>query len=264
MTRDFYQRPLGSQIGVASGLPLSFVGLWFGLLGRLPPGVSWVLFPLCIFHFMLAMTPWLRWCGVFVYYSAMLRAFALRGGVCDLHTGTVFDYVTHFGWRGRGPVAARKIMASIVQGLVVIGEDIRAGRLPPETQVQRTSYFVRPETLERYGFRLGRPDVSYWFNSTLSLFNIILMYSFARGRFGLPALHRARKAVISGSDLLAAAPALRALARRLERDCPPAAVTPPLPASLGCAGEAPANRRALRPGRPGPAVMDRPVVVRSA
>ena len=227
--RGFYQQPKWSQVGIASLLALSFFGLWLGLLARLPLGLWLALFPLCVFHFMLAMTPWLRWNGVFVYHSAMLRAFVPRGGVCDLHTGTVFDYVANFGWRGWGPVASRKIMASIVEGLAVIGEQIQTGKMPGDTRVQLTSYFVRPETLQRYGFHTGQPDRVYWFNSALSVFNIVLMYCYARGRFGLPALHHARKAVISGPDLVLAIPALRALARRLERECRPETGPTPAP-----------------------------------
>jgi hypothetical protein len=217
--RGFYQQPKWSQVGVASLLALSFLGLWLGLLACLPLWLWALLFPLCVFHFMLAMTPWLRWGGIFIYHSAMLRAFTPRGGVCDLHTGTVFDYVANFGWNGWGPVASRKIMASIVEGLAAIGEEIQAGRMPAETRVQLTSYFVRAETLRRYGFRTSQPDRIYWFNSVLSLFNIVLMYCYARGSFGFPALHHAQKAVISGPDLVKAIPAMRVLARRLEREC---------------------------------------------
>lgn len=219
--RGFYQQPKWVQFGVALALALSFWGLWLGLLLRLPLLAWFALFPLWVFHFMLAMTPWLRWTGVFVYHSAMLRAFVPRGGVCDLHTGTVFDYLAHHGARGWGPVASKKILLSIIEGLVAISEEIRCGHLPPDTQVQLTSYFIRPETLERYGFRIGRPDAAYWFNSVLSIFNIGLMYCYAKGRLALPALHHARRAVITGPALVEAAPALRALACRLERSCRP-------------------------------------------
>ena len=225
--RGFYQQPKWSQVGMASLLALSFIALWVGLLVRLPLWLWALLFPLCVFHFMLAMTPWLRWSGVFIYHSAMLRAFTPRGGVCDLHTGTVFDYVANFGWNGWGLVASRKIMASIVEGLGAIGEEIQAGRMPADTQVQLTSYFVRPETLQRYGFRTSPPDGTYWFNSALSLFNIVLMYCYSRGRVGFPALHQAQKAVINGPDLVRAIPALRALSRRLERECRPEVPTGP-------------------------------------
>jgi hypothetical protein len=217
--RGFYQQPKWAQFCVALALALSFWGVWLALLICLPLWAWCALFPLWVFHFMLAMTPWLRWTGVFVYHSAMLRAFLPRRGVCDLHTGTVFDYLAHHGLRGWGPVASKKILLSIIEGLVAISEEIRCGRLAAHTQVQLTSYFIRPKTLERYGFHIGRPDAAYWFNSVLSIFNIGLMYCYARGRVALPALHHARKAVISGPALVQAAPALRALVRRLERNC---------------------------------------------
>lgn len=221
--RGFYQQPRWVQLGVACLLALSYWGLWLGLLVRLPWWGWFALFPLCVCHFMLAMTPWLRWCGVFVYHSAMLRAFVPRGGVCDLHTGTIFDYLANFGARGSGAVASKKIMRSIIEGLVAIGEEIRAGQMPPDTRVQLTSYFVRPETLERYGFRTSRPDARYWFNSVLSIFNIYLMYCYSKGRLSIPPILQARKAVISGPALVAAVPNLRTLMRRLERNCRPEA-----------------------------------------
>lgn len=240
--RGFYQQPKWRRVGIASALGVSFFALWLGLLAWLPLGLWLMLFPLCVFHFMLAMTPWLRWSGIFIYHSAMLRAFTPRGGVCDLHTGTVFDYIANFGWQGWGPTVSRKIMASIVEGLAAIGEKIQTGQMPADTEVQLTSYFVRPETLQRYGFRTGRPDGTYWFNSVLSMFNIVLMYCYARGRFGIPALHHAQKAVISGPELVKAIPAMRALARRLERECRPEISTVTATAAVPVSVLSPGNR----------------------
>jgi hypothetical protein len=215
--RGLFQQPKGIQWTVAGLLAASFWVPWLGLLAWWPLWIVGLLLPVAVCHFMFALTPLLRLTGVFRYHSPMLRSFLPWRRVCDLHTGTFFDYLAHFRWEERGAVAARKMLIYFVEGLVALSEDIESGRVPAEVQIQVTSYFIREETFARYGFQTSRPDASYRLNSLISYFNLVLMYSYARGRLAFPALHLAHRATMTGAELVRRAPAMKLLVRRLRR-----------------------------------------------
>lgn len=224
---DLFRRSKAVQWGAALSLAMTYGAAWAWVAWHLAWPVVVLLLPVAFSHFMFAMTPLLRLTGVFVYHSPMLRSFLPRRTLCDLHTGTFFDYLMHFRWEERGPAASRRLLGYFVEGLVAISEDIRAGRISPDVRIQVTSYFIKEDTFVRYGFRTGAPDFAYRLNSFVSYFNLVLMYSYARGRLTFPALSLARRAEMSGKELLRHAPAMAALARKLGRPSTLTTAKPP-------------------------------------
>jgi hypothetical protein len=85
----------------------------------------------------LLLTPLFALAGRFTYHSPMLLATRAAdgagtpGGALELHTGTLFDYVTELDWARRGPATARVVLVEIVRGLLAIVAAVERGDLPP-------------------------------------------------------------------------------------------------------------------------------------
>jgi hypothetical protein len=85
------------------------------------------------------------------------------------------------------------------------------------------SYFFHAQTARRLGFRVQ--PVPWWLrlNLWLHVLDVVVLYSFSRGRFALPDISRVTTAVIRGDELLAHLPDINALLRLLRREVRPAA-----------------------------------------
>lgn len=151
-------------------------------------------------HF--AMTPFLTLIGVYKYYSPMLLVYKPSQVKYDIHSGTSFDYLMVMKWKDSGLKARRLIWCHFLQGFVRIAEEIEAGKLSPNVQIEGTSYFFSEQTAKRLGFTLTTPSPAYRFNLLINFVDLIWMYSFAQGKLAFPQVLKARKAVISGQHLL--------------------------------------------------------------
>lgn len=181
----------------------------------LPYGVL-LLFPvvLPLAHF--ALTPLLTLLGMYKYYSPLLLVYSPNRIKYDIHMGTSFDYIWVMRWSDRGLKARKKIWSYFLEGLVKIAEDIEAGKLPDTVKVEGTSYFFSVQTAQRLGFSLESPSLAYRFNLIINYVDLWWMYSFAQNRLAFPKVFDARKAVISGKDLLAQKPYFEQLIDRLQ------------------------------------------------
>lgn len=153
-----------------------------------------------IAHF--AMTPFLTLIGVYKYYSPMLLVYKPSQAKYDIHSGTSFDYLMVLKWKDRGLQARKLIWCYFLQGFVRIAEEIEAGKLSPNVQVEGTSYFFSEQTAKRLGFTLMAPSPTYRFNLIINFVDLTWMYSFAQGKLAFPKILKARKAVINGQHLL--------------------------------------------------------------
>ena len=166
-------------------------------------------------NFLLA--PLLRLVGALRYVSPYLVVTRGRGGTLQLHGATLFDYLFLFRWKERGDQAVRKILAWYVEGLLALAREVEAGRIPGNTQITATSYIFSESVAGRYGFQVETAR-RHSLGGLLTYPTQVLTYSFARGRWALPPVHRARRATIEAADLAAQAPRLRKLLDRRVRE----------------------------------------------
>lgn len=159
-----------------------------------------------------------RLLGVYKYLSPMLLVFGANDKNYDIHSGTSFDYLCWLKWEDRGQVAREKIWGYFLEGLLAIAEEIENGKRPKSLVVSGTSYFFSENTAKRLGLSLEKPELFYRLNLYFNFIDLFWMYSFAWGRWRMPKLSEAKKAVITGEELLKQKPHLEKVLARLRRN----------------------------------------------
>lgn len=220
--RSFYEWLLWVQWPIAIVLFVGVLLAMSGLFNALNTlwGIPAVMLFVPVFFF--GTTPLMRLLGVYTYYSPLLLVFGASKNHYDLHNGTSFDYLIHMKWADRGVRANRKILAYYFEGLLNIIKELEAGALPMSLTISGTSYFFSDRTAERLGFRLEKPSLFYRLNLIFVFVELFWMYSYAHGQWRIPNVFAAKKAVISGADLVKQKDRIAAMHRylceRLERE----------------------------------------------
>lgn len=215
--RRLYLRSRSVQWVVATGLFFGGISLIIKavLVLRFPAALAAI--PLLLSTYQLSITPLFRLLGIYRYHSPMLKVTIRTSHVYEIHGGTNFDYLLHLRWSERGPVAARKVMILYLEGLLDIARQVAQGRLSRSITITATSYFFRDESAERLGFTILEPSLRLRLNLMANLLDLILMYSFTRGRLAFPQIWRVRQAVIRGECLVARQGSIEAMIRTLQR-----------------------------------------------
>ena len=166
----------------------------------------------------LCFAPMLRLTGALRYCSPSLIVTRTDRGRLVLHGAMAFDYLRLFRWRDRGRPAVRRILLWYVEGLVHLSREVRQGRIPVATELSAVSYIVSEHTLRRYGFTVEHAP-RLVLGGILTYPTQFLTWSFARGRWALPPIHRACRGTIRAEQLGAKLDELMALQNRLRLAC---------------------------------------------
>ncbi len=147
-------------------------------------------------------SPLMKLTGVHTYYSPMLLSYMANDKQIDLHSGTSFDYL--FVMRGYKPGTEfrNKLLAFQLEGLINIITRIETGKIPEAVTIAGTSYFFSERTIKKLGFQSVKPAAFYRFNLLANFIDITWMYSLSKGQLAFPKLLDAKKAQISGADLV--------------------------------------------------------------
>jgi hypothetical protein len=188
------------------------------LLFVFPVPVSFLVFPVALSVFQFCATPFLRNSGLYRYHSEMLKATVRTDRTWEIHGGTSWDYVRLFRLSESGAVATRRLLRSYLEGLLDIARLVESGAIPPETTVTGTSYFFSEKSARRLGFRLEPAGPRLRAVLVLYYLDLVLLYSFARGRIAFPNVLKARRAAIRAADLAAKRRAIEVLIARLRRE----------------------------------------------
>jgi hypothetical protein len=213
----FYDRPLWVQWLAA--VVMALVGLlvmvtMIDLFSRWPAtGILWWLYvPLGQF----LNTPLFRLTGIYRYYSPMLIGYMANEKRIDLHSGGSFDYLLLLRSIRPGLPVRQRLLAWHLQGLLYLITEIEQGRLPETVEVSGTSYFFNHHSMKALGFRLEEPGWFYRLNLLVNALDLIWMYSLARGKWAIPQLGKAQKAITTGAVLVQQKEKIAELHRQLE------------------------------------------------
>lgn len=174
-----------------------------------------LLLPVWMFIGLFLLAPLLCRLGVLRHLSPYLMVTRGRDGSLHLHGATPMDYLFLFRWRDRGRPAVRQILLWYLDGLINLAGEIEAGRWPGDVRITATSYIFSGQTARRLGFAVEESPWLAW-GGALTYPTQFFTYSFARGRWAAPPIHRTRRAMVSGERLVARVDGLRRLQRRLE------------------------------------------------
>ena len=162
----------------------------------------YVLFILYIPLAQFAFTPLLRLTGVYTYYSPMLIGYMANDKEIDLHSGGSFDYLFVMRKYKSGIELRNRLLMYHLEGLLHLIQLIEHKALPETLTISGTSYFFNKRTLQKLGFEMIKPTLFFKLNLFLNLIDLTWMYSLSKGKFSIPKIWQAKKASISGAQLI--------------------------------------------------------------
>ncbi len=163
-----------------------------------------------------ATTPFWKLTGIYKYYSPMLMGYMPNDIQIDLHSGSSFDYLFVMRKYKSGKQCRNRLLTYHLEGLLNIISLIENDSVPKTIIISGTSYFFNERTLHKVGFELEKPSLFYRINLFVNAIDLIWMYSVSQGRFSIPKIWNAKKAIISGSILLGKKDIIEKLYKRME------------------------------------------------
>ncbi|WP_310559591.1 hypothetical protein [Flavobacterium sp.] len=148
-------------------------------------------------------TPIFKLTRVYKYYSPMLLGYMANEVQIDLHSGTSFDYLFVMRKHKAGIEFRKTLLTYHLQGLLYIISQIENDAVPNTVNIVGTSYFFNERTLNKVGFEIETPSLFYRLNLFANAIDLIWMYSLSQGKLSMPKIWQAKKASISGSQLVA-------------------------------------------------------------
>lgn len=213
---DFYKQPKLLQWTVA--ILLLILG-FLPALTIIEKGHSNPLFYLLLILYIplgqFAFTPFFTLTGVYQYYSPMLLGYMANTKQIDLHSGGSFDYLMVMRKYKSGIEMRNRLLLYHVEGLLKLIQRIENNSIPPTVHIIGTSYFFNQRTLEKMGFELARPSFFYRLNLFVNFIDLFWMYSLSKGKWSIPKIWHARKASITGAQLIASKIRLEELYARM-------------------------------------------------
>jgi hypothetical protein len=134
-----------------------------------------------------------------------------------LHGGTLFDYYFMLDRSKSGTSRTRFILAEYVEGLYQLTLDLEQRGRDDDLLIRGTTYFLHPRTLKKIGFESIRTLPGQAFILIFNFFNLLIAFSFAKGRISIPPLSDIRTYQARVSDLLQQKERLKELSHRLNQ-----------------------------------------------
>lgn len=200
---DFYKQPRIVQW--IEAILLLLLGFLPALL-IIEKGYSQPIFYLLFLIFVpvgqFAFTPFFKLIGLYKYYSPMLLGYGANNFQIDLHSGGSFDYLLVMRKYKSGIEIRNRLLIYHLEGLINLIHLIENQEIPETVSIVGTSYFFNNKTVHRMGFEIEKPSFFYRLNLFINFIDLIWMYSLSKGKFSMPKIWNARKASISGSQLI--------------------------------------------------------------
>lgn len=200
---SFYNQPKALQWFIAISLLLT--GL-FPALVIIEKGYSQPLYYLLFLVYLpigqFSFTPFFKLVGVYNYYSPMLLGYMANNKQIDLHSGGSFDYLFVMSKYKAGIEMRNRLLMYQLEGLITIIKLIENKSVPETVHIVGTSYFFNSRSLHKLGFEISTPSLFYRINLFVNLLDLTWMYSIAQGKLAIPKIWNAKKARITGNNLI--------------------------------------------------------------
>lgn len=161
-------------------------------------------------------TPIFRLTGVYKYYSPMLLGYMANDKQIDLHSGTSFDHLFVLSKYKSGTQLRNRLLIYHLEGYLKLISLIEENRISKTVSIVGTSYFFNDRTLNKLGFQIEKASLFYRINLFINFIDLFWMYSLSRGYFSIPKVWDAKKATITGSDIIAQKTKFESLYQKLE------------------------------------------------
>lgn len=152
--------------------------------------------------------------GKFRYHSLLFLSEKPKGGIVQVHGGTLFDYVFVIDRKWNGNKRTNFILQQYLEGLLTLIEALEKEE-NQNIKIQGTSYIINKRTANRLGFR-EVPTAN--FQKIILLYNyvnVLIMYSISKGRLSFPNVLKTKTYEANLEELLGKKHIIRGLARKL-------------------------------------------------
>jgi hypothetical protein len=95
-----------------------------------------------------------------------------------------------------------RLMIFHLEGLINLIKRIENKQIPETVNIIGTSYFFSNRTLFTLGFQIENPSLFYRANLFVNFIDLFWMYSLSRGKLSIPKIWNAKKASITGAQLI--------------------------------------------------------------
>jgi hypothetical protein len=147
-------------------------------------------------------SPFFKLIGIYRYYSPMLLGYMANDRQIDLHSGGSFDYLFVMRKYKAGIEMRNRLLIFHLEGLLNLIQLIENKSIPETVNIVGTSYFFNDRTLRKMGFEIVNPSLFYRLNLFANFIDILWMYSLSKGKLSIPKLWNAKKASITGIQLI--------------------------------------------------------------
>lgn len=147
----------------------------------------------------------------------MLLGYMATDKKIDLHSGWSFDYL--FVMRNYKPGVGfrNRLLTYHFEGLLGLVKQIENKSIPDTVEITGTSYFFNDRSLKRMGFEIVEPTLAYRINLYSNFIDLVWMYSLSKGKFAFPNLRQAKKARMTGTELVKSKDKIEALYKNMSQ-----------------------------------------------
>ena len=120
----------------------------------------------------------------------------------DIHFGSFFDSTLSGLFIGKRGGFKDLMMYFLVDGLLQIIKDIEAGKIDREAVIRGSSYFFNEKTAHKFGFESMTNKTSHKYILFLNYLEILLVFSFSKGKFSWPNLGDFKSVKTTGAEMV--------------------------------------------------------------
>ena len=104
----------------------------------------------------------------------------------DIHFGSLFDCILSGLFTGSRGKFKDLMLFFLVDGMLEIIHEVETGKIDRGAEIRGSSYFFSERTAHKFGFEPMKMKTSHKYILYLNYLEILLVFSFSKGRFSLP------------------------------------------------------------------------------
>ncbi len=136
------------------------------------------------------------------YKSELLFVTKDAGKNYDLHFGSLFDCILSGLFSGKRGGFKDLMLFFLVDGMLKLANDVASGKIDKEAEIRGSSYFFNEKTAAKFGFESMKMKTSHKYILYLNYLEILLVFSFSKGRLARPNIEDFRSVKTTGASLI--------------------------------------------------------------
>ncbi len=120
----------------------------------------------------------------------------------DIHFGSLFDCILSGLFSSKRGGFKDLMLYFLVDGMLKIIQDVEGGKIEKEAEIRGSSYFFNTKTAAKFGFESIQLKWSHKYILYLNYLEMLLVFSFSKGRFAHPNIEDFISVKTTGAQLM--------------------------------------------------------------